>query len=101
MESGRMERRTAAGGLAQIEILGQPSEPESAWVENISEHGLRGISQRALPQGERLVISSQFPPYAMTTARVVYCQRLLEGLYAIGCQATKGGVPQLLEKQRR
>ncbi len=100
MESGRMERRTAAGGLAQIEILGQPSEPESAWVENISEHGLRVISQRPLQQGERVVISSQFPPYTMTTALVVYCQSLQEGLYAIGCQSTKGGVPQLLEKQR-
>lgn len=95
-----MERRTPAGGLAQIEILGQPLDPESAWVENISEHGLRMISQRPMHQGERLVISSQFAPFTTTVARVVYCQKLVEGLFAIGCQATNGGVSHLMAGRR-
>jgi hypothetical protein len=99
MRSARMEDRTQVGGLGQLELLGKPRDSECAWIENVSDHGARVISRRPWRSGERLLITSRFPPFSSTAASVVYCQTLLEGLYAIGCESTRGGVLQLLEKK--
>jgi len=99
MTSPRMEARTQIGGLGQLELLGKPRDSECAWIENISDHGARIISRRRWRSGEHLMITSRFPPFRSTVARVVYCQTLLAGLYAIGCESSMGGVLQLLEKR--
>jgi hypothetical protein len=99
MGSGRMESRNLAGSLGQLELLGKPHDSECAWIENISDHGARVISTRPWRFGERLLISSRCIPFHSTAATVVYCQTLLEGLYAIGCESTHGGVLQLLEQK--
>jgi hypothetical protein len=99
MRSGRMESRTPAGSLGQLELLGKPYDSECAWIENISDHGARVISRRPWRSGERLLITSRFPPFRSTAACVVYCQTLLDGLYAIGCASTLGDVFQLLERK--
>jgi hypothetical protein len=99
MRSARIEDRTQVGGLGQLELLGKPRDSECAWIENISDRGARVISRRRWGSGERLLITSRFPPFHSTVATVVYCQTLLEGLYAIGCESTVGGVLQLLEKK--
>ena len=98
MRIARIEDRTQVGGLGQLELLGNPRDSECAWIENVSDHGVRVISRRRWRAGERLLITSRFPPFHSTTASVVYCQTLLEGLYAIGCEATMGGIFQLLER---
>jgi hypothetical protein len=94
----RMEDRTQVGGLGQLELLGNPRDSECAWIENVSDHGARVISRRRWRSGEHLLITSRFPPFHSTAARVVYCQTLLDGLYAIGCESTMGGILQLLER---
>lgn len=99
MRSGRMEDRTQLGGLGQLELVGKPHDSECAWIENISDHGARVISRRRWKSGEHLLISSRFPPFRSAVASVVYCQTLLAGLYAIGCESTLGGVLQLLQKK--
>ena len=96
MRSGRLERRTLVGSVGQIALLGNPRDSECAWIENISDRGARVISRRPWRFGERMLISSKCPPFCSTAARVVYCQTLLDGLYAIGCESTNGGVLQLL-----
>ena len=98
MRIGRLEGRTQVGGLGQLELLGNPRDSECAWIENVSEHGARVISRRRWRSGERLLITSRFPPFHSTAARVVYCQTLLEGLYAIGCESNMGGIHQLHER---
>jgi hypothetical protein len=98
MRIARMEDRAQLGGLGQLELLGNPRDSECAWIENVSDHGARVISRRRWRSGERLLITSRFPPFHSTAARVVYCQTLLEGLYAIGCESNMGGILQLLER---
>jgi hypothetical protein len=98
MRIARLEDRTQVGGLGQLELLGKPRDSECAWIENVSDHGARVISRRRWRAGERLLITSRFPPFHSTPASVVYCQTLLEGLYAIGCESTMGGILQLLER---
>jgi hypothetical protein len=82
--------------VGQIALLGNPRDSECAWIENISDRGARVISRRPWRFGERMLISSKCPPFCSTAARVVYCQTLLDGLYAIGCESTNGGALQLL-----
>jgi hypothetical protein len=99
MRSARMEERALTGGLGQLELLDNPHDSECAWIENISDHGARVISRRRWRSGDYLLVTSRFPPFHTTTAIVVYCQTLMAGLYAIGCESTNGGALQLLEKR--
>jgi hypothetical protein len=92
MRIARLESRAQVGGLGQLELLGNPHDSECAWIENVSDHGARVISRRRWRSGERLLITTRFPPFHSTAARVVYCQTLLEGLYAIGCESDMGGI---------
>jgi hypothetical protein len=101
MESGRTERRILVGTLGQLEVQEKPHDSECAWIENISDRGARVISRRPWRSGERLVISSRYPPFRSASASVVYCQTLLDGLYAVGCESSAGGVLQLLEQKAR
>jgi hypothetical protein len=98
MRRARMEDRTQAGGPGQLKILGKPHDWEVAWIENISDHGVRVISRSRWRSGERMLITSRFPPFYSTAASVVYCQTLLAGLYAIGCEYVDASVLQLPER---
>lgn len=96
MNSGRVETRTSQGSVGQLERVGKPHDSECAWIENFSDHGARVISRRRWRSGDRLLITSRCPPFRSSTARVVYCQELLDGLYAIGCESPGGGILQML-----
>jgi hypothetical protein len=99
MRTARIEDRTQVGSPGQLELLGKPRDSECAWIENISDHGARVISRRRWRSGERMLLTSRFSPFRSTVASVVYCQTLLPGLYAIGCESIKGGLLQLLERR--
>ncbi len=99
MRHGRGEFRIAVGSLGQLELFGKPSDSECARFENISSHGARLLSRRPWQAGDRLLITSRYPPFCSAAANVVYCQTLRDGLYAIGCKSTNGGILQLLEQQ--
>jgi hypothetical protein len=99
MRSARTEQRALAGGLGQVELLDDPHDSEYAWIENISDHGARVISRRRWRSGDYLLITSRYPPFHSTAAIVVYCQTLMAGLYAVGCESTSGRALQLLEKR--
>lgn len=98
MRRARMEDRTQAGGLGQLEFLSKPRDSEYVWIENISDHGARVITRHRWRSGEYMLITSRFLPFRSTVASVVYCQALLAGLYAIGCESINGGVLQLLAR---
>jgi hypothetical protein len=97
MRTARIEDRTQIGNLGQLELLGKPRDSECAWIENISDRGARVISRRRWRSGEHMLITSRFPPFRSNVASVVYCETLLSGLYAIGCESIDGGLLQLLK----
>jgi len=97
MSSGRLEDRISIGSPGQLEIVGNPRDSEWAWIENISDHGTRVISRRRLRFWDRLLITSRRPPFRSKIATVIYCETLMQGLYAVGCETPEGGVLQLLE----
>ena len=99
MRDGREEFRNAVGSLGQLVLLGKPRDTECVQFENISEHGARMLSRRPWQSGDRLLITSRFPPFCSTPADVVYCQTLRDGLYAIGCRSTEGGIIRLLPQR--
>lgn len=96
INSGRVENRTSRGSVGQLELLGKPHDSECAWIENFSDHGARVISRRRWRLGDHLLITSRCPPFRSSAASVVYCQELLDGLYAIGCESPGGGILQML-----
>jgi len=97
MSSGRLEDRISIGSPGQLEIVGNPRDSECAWIENISDHGTRVISRRRWRFGDRVLITSRCRPFRSTIASVIYCETLMQGLYAIGCETPEGGVLQMLE----
>ena len=99
MRDGREEFRMAVGSLGQLELLDKPRDSECAQFENISEHGVRVFSRRSWQSGDRLLITSRIPPFCCIAAKVVYCETLRDGLYAIGCRSTEGGVIRLFEQR--
>jgi len=96
MRTARAEDRSEVGSLGQLELLGKPRDSECRWIENISDHGARVISRRRWRSGEHMLITSRFPPFRSNVA-VVYCETLLAGLYAVGCESIDGGLLELLE----
>jgi hypothetical protein len=100
MNEGRMYKRTTVGSAAGVSHPGQPSEVEVVWVENISHHGARIVSPRHWKSGDRLVIRSQGSLTWSAAARVVYCQPLPDGHFAIGCKFNEGIGIQFLPQKK-
>ena len=99
MNEGRMFRRARMGGAAMISRPGQPFNIETVWIENISEHGARIVTPRQLQSGDGLVIYSQNSLSCSVAAKVVYCQPLPSGHFAIGCVLNEGNGIQLLAQR--
>jgi len=60
--------------------------PEKTTTENVSTHGVRVLTKRALPPQERLLVTSLSGSDEPIPARVVYCQPLAEGVFGVGLQ---------------
>jgi hypothetical protein len=74
----------------QISSILDPAAAERTTTENVCSLGMRVLTQRAKEMNERLMISSLMGDLR-TVARVVYCQRLPDGHFAVGLQFQ--GVP--------
>jgi hypothetical protein len=57
----------------------------SGVTDNVSSHGARVLTSKALQSNERLNVRSLFGSYR-SRARVVYCVPAEGGLYAVGLQ---------------
>ena len=84
VRSGRLERRITLAVPLQISSVVDPA-PERTTTENVCSLGMRVVTQRAREMNERLMISSLLGDLR-TLARVVYCQRLPNGHFAVGLQ---------------
>jgi len=85
MRSGRLEKRTPLVIPVRISSLKEPSAGERSTTENICPLGIRVLVRRARELNERLLIKSADGEFE-TDARVVYCERLLDGRFALGLE---------------
>jgi hypothetical protein len=69
----------------QISSLMDPAATERTTTENVCSLGIRILTQRFRVSDERLMIRSLIGDLR-TLARVVYCQRLPDGRFAVGLQ---------------
>ena len=83
--SGRLEKRIEVAVTLQICSILDPDTAERTTTENICSLGIRVLTERARELDERLMISS-LRGDLRRLARVVYCQRLPEGHFAVGLQ---------------
>jgi hypothetical protein len=83
--SGRLEKRIRLALPLQITSASDPASAERTTSENVCSLGVRVLTQRARKLNERLMISSLMGDLR-TLARVVYCQRLPDGHFAVGLQ---------------
>jgi len=85
MRSGRLEKRTRLAVPVRISSLKEPSAGERSTTENICSLGLRVLVRHARELNERLLIKSA-DGELQADARVVYCERLHDGRFALGLE---------------
>jgi len=85
MRSGRFERRTPLAIPVRISSTQEPTIVERTTTENISSLGIRVVLSHCKQLNERLVVNTS-DGGLQTQARVVYCQPLANGHFAIGLQ---------------
>jgi hypothetical protein len=85
MRSGRLEKRTPLAIPVRISNSREPGAVERTTTENISSLGIRVVVSQCKQLNERLVINTS-DGGLQTQARVVYCQPLSDGHFAIGLQ---------------
>jgi hypothetical protein len=86
LRSGRLAKRVEVAIPLQISAIPEdPSAAEQATTENVCSLGIRDLTEHARELNERLMIRS-LKGDLRKLARVVYCQRLLDGHFAIGLQ---------------
>jgi hypothetical protein len=85
MRSGRLEKRTPLAVPVRISSLQEPAAAERSTTENICSLGIRVLVRHARKLNERLLIKSTDGELE-TGARVVYCQRLRDGRFALGLE---------------
>jgi hypothetical protein len=91
--TGRVDKRIHLEMPMQISSLQKPGSTdltEKTTTENVSTHGARVLTKRALPPQERLLVTSLISSEEPIPARVVYCQRLAEEVFGVGLQFERG-----------
>jgi len=85
LRSGRIEKRIEVAIPLQISTILDPNATERTRTENVCSLGIRVLTDHAREMNERLMISS-LKGDLKRLARVVYCQRLPDGHFAMGLQ---------------
>jgi hypothetical protein len=96
MWSGRIEKRTTMAIPVRISSLEEPSASERSTTENVCSLGIRVLVRQARGMNERLLIKPA-EGELLADARVVYCERLVDGRFALGLEF-HGEVPSWLKK---
>jgi hypothetical protein len=87
--TGRVEKRIPLElplQISGVQSLGPADLIEKTTTENVSTHGVRILTKRALLPQERLLVTSLNVREELIPARVVYCEPLAEGVFAVGLQ---------------
>jgi len=91
MSNGRSEKRIARTVRLEACLQDQPELSEvwaEVWAENVSAHGARVLIEQKLQPGRRVLVNS--PKEGVRShARIVYCQRVSEGRFAVGLELSR------------
>ena len=85
MRFGRVEKRIQLAIPVTISSPTEQSAGERSTTENVCSLGLRVLAGRTRELNERLLIKS-IDGELQAAARVVYCERLLDGRFALGLE---------------
>src|SRR5215470_15435179 len=85
MDSGRREKRSPKKFAVLLSNGTKPVVAECASTENVSDNGARVRTVRPWKQDTRVLIKSSLAELR-ARARVVYCQTLPGGTYAVGLE---------------
>lgn len=83
--TGRIEKRIRLAVPLQISSLLDPTNLERTVTENVCSVGVRVLAHEARGLNERVFVSTPTSTLR-TSARVVYCQRLSGGRFAMGLE---------------
>ena len=84
-KSGRLEKRIQLAVPLQLSTLQDPLTAERTSTENVCSIGARVVTRQPKEKNERVIIRS-LAGGLRTLARVVYCQGLPSGRFAVGLQ---------------
>ena len=88
MSNGRSERRIERTLSVEVCLQDEPKLDERILTENVSAHGARVFMERKLQPGQQVLISSP-KEGVRSQARIVYCQRVSEGRFAVGLELSR------------
>lgn len=85
IRSGRLEKRTQIAVPVELRAAQEQSEAERATTENVCPSGARVLTRLPRQRNERLMIRT-LVGNLWAVARVVYCQRLSNGIFGVGIE---------------
>ncbi len=97
--AGRIEKRVRLAVPLEVSKLWDPAGWEHTITENVCSNGVRVLIRRAIEPNERLMVRL-FEGDLQTQTRVVYCEHLPDGRYAVGLQF-QGAATNFLSALRR
>lgn len=89
MPTGRVEHRMAKARVVElVRVDESPMARVKAVLENVSPGGVRVITDSSCAPGKPVLLDAREEQVRLP-ARVVYCQRLADGRFAVGLQLDK------------
>jgi PilZ domain-containing protein len=87
MSNGRSEKRIARTVSLEVCLENELKLSEKTLAENVSAHGARVLLEQKLQPGQRVLVRSP-KEGVRSEARIVYCQCVDGGRFAIGLELT-------------
>jgi hypothetical protein len=84
-QEGRLEKRIQMAVPLELFRSEDAASSERTITENVCAHGARVLARRMRQPNEQLTVIF-LERNVRTQARVVYCQRLLDGRFGVGLQ---------------
>ena len=85
MSSGRSEKRIARIVSVEVCVEAERKLNGRMLTENVSAHGARVLMEQKLQPGQRVLVNSAKEGMRLQ-ARIIYCQRVSEGRFAVGLE---------------
>ena len=85
MSSGRSEKRIARTVSLEVCLQNELKLNENTLTENVSAHGARVLVEQKWQPGQRVLVTSP-KEGVRSQARIVYCQRVAAGRFAVGLE---------------
>lgn len=85
LPTGRTQRRIKKAVVVKLVRPDAPDPQETATAQNISERGMRLVTEHVWRPGDLVVLSSPKSGFR-TQARIVYCHQLENMRFAVGLE---------------